>query len=338
MFRFIERKRKKLFIRSRIQPLKRLFWKMMANRIQPAPTASSPSSAALLNLLKGYVKSKACYHPAALENARVTNMDQGCGAYHIDLWTLVEHRVLKQAHRPYNGEITPDQPAGDKWAYTFQQPSTIVKDKHTEVRDLEHTRRRTVCPQCNGMGHGVCYSCKGQVGKPCHYCTNRPAASSVNQPCSHCQGSRTIRCTVCNATGVANCPRCRTHGQVLQWYQIVMEWTTNHSTTYQTNTSLPLELVRNTPGKQTCWAIDQKWSYGESFDNYFRNAFENQNTSYPVKLNEISDDFNKNHLLKVNDDARIVQIKWDIKKLDIFEIEYELEGYENKKNRHMGEL
>lgn len=105
-----------------------------------------------------------------------------------------------------------------------------------------------------------------------------------------------------------------------------MEWTTNHSTTYQTNTSLPLELVRNPPGKQTCWAIDQKWSYGESFDNYFRNAFENQNTPCLVKLlDEISDDFNKNHLLKVND-------------LDIFETDGEGEGYENKKNRQVGEL
>ena len=126
----------------------------MANRVEPAPGSSAPSASALLNLMKGHVKSKKCYHPTALESARVTNMDQGCGAYEIDLWTLVEYRELRQAHRPYNGEFTPDQPAGDKWAYGFQQPATIVKQKQTEVRDLEQTRRRTVCSH-EGTSPGV---------------------------------------------------------------------------------------------------------------------------------------------------------------------------------------
>ena len=312
--------------------------KLMANKIGPASETLRRSTSAMLNLLKGYVKSKACYHPTALENAKVTNMDQGCRAYHIDLWTLVEYRELTQAYRPYNGEITPNQPVGDKWAYAFQQPSTIIKQKHTEVRDLEHTRRRAVCSQCNGAGRCVCHSCNGQVGRPCHYCKNRPANSAVHQPCLHCHGSRIIRCNACNNSGVASCPRCQAHGQLLQWYQVLVEWSTIHSTTYQANTALPPKVIRDAPAKQSYWSIDQKWSYGESFDNHFQNVFKKQNTSYPVKLNEISADFNKNHLLKVDDEARIVRIKWDIKKLDIIEIEYEVKGYENKTNPHLGEL
>ena len=313
----------------------------MANRIEPAFEASALSSSALLNLMQGYVKSKACYHSAALENARITNIDQGCGAYEIDLWTLVEHRELRQTYQPYNDELTPDQPAGDKWAYIFQQPATILNQKHTQIQDLEQTRRRIVCSQCTGAGHNVCHSCKGKVGRPCHYCRNkRPPANSTQprQPCSHCHDSGIIRCTTCNSTGVSNCPRCQARGQVLQWYQLMVEWSTIHSTSYQSNTSLPRKVIRDAPGKQSYWSIDQKWSYSDSFDNVFRNAFNNQTTSHPVKLNELNDDFNKNHLQKLNDNARIVQIKWDIKKLDIFEIECELDGYENKRNPHMGKF
>ena len=57
-----------------------------------------------------------------------------------------------------------------------------------------------------------------------------------------------------------------------------------------------------------------------------------------MKLNEVSEAFNKKHLQKVDENARVVQIKWDIEKLDIFEIEYEVDGYENKRSPHMGEF
>lgn len=70
----------------------------------------------------------------------------------------------------------------------------------------------------------------------------------------------------------------------------------NRSTTFQSNTSLPQKIIRNAVGKQSYWSIDQKWSYADSFDNFFRGAFDNQNTPYPVRLNELNDDFNKNHL------------------------------------------
>ena len=43
-----------------------------------------------------------------------------------------------------------------------------------------------------------------------------------------------------------------------------------HSTTYQTNTSLPSKVIRKAPGKQSYWSIDQKWSYAEPFDNIFQ--------------------------------------------------------------------
>ena len=49
-----------------------------------------------------------------------------------------------------------------------------------------------------------------------------------------------------------------------------------------------------------------------------------------MKLDVLTDDFNKNHLGKINDNARILQIKIDIKKLDIFEVECELEGCQMK--------
>lgn len=58
------------------------------------------------------------------------------------MWGL-SYRLM-DISRTSNGEMTPDQPVGDKWAYPFQQPATIIKQKHNEVRDLEHTRRRTV--------------------------------------------------------------------------------------------------------------------------------------------------------------------------------------------------
>jgi len=138
------------------------------------------------------------------------------------------------------------------------------------------------------------------------------------QPCSHCFDSGIIRCSACNFTGIANCPRCRACGQLLQWYQLAIEWSTIHSVSYQSNTSLPRKIIRDAPGKQTYWTIDQKWSNADSFDNYFRNAFANQNTPYPVKLDELNDDFNKNHLEKINSNARIVQVKWNIKKVRYF--------------------
>ena len=312
------------------------FRKLMANKIEPAPEGSASSALALLKLLEGYVKSKACYHPAALENAKVVNMDQGCGAYQIDLWTLVEHRELKQMHKPYNGEATPGQPPAEKWTYPFPQPPTVLNDKHKEVSDIEPTRQRVVCSRCGGDGRATCHSCKGQVGRPCHYCKNRHGPAH-HQPCTHCHGSHVISCSACRNTGVITCSNCQGHGQLLQWYRVTAEWHTKHSTTYQTNTALPAKVIKKAPGKQSYWSIDQQWSYTEPFDNVFREAFDKQNTPYPVKLIGISEDFNKKHLRKVDDDAQIIQIKWDIKKLDIFEIEYELEGYENKKNPYAGE-
>ncbi|CAF1161589.1 unnamed protein product, partial [Rotaria sordida] len=302
------------------------------------PPPSSPS--ALLDLMKKYVQSKVCYNSAALTNARVTNVKQGCIAYQIDLSTLVESRSLEKLEKPYNGESTPAQALLNAWDYEFQQPTTLKKYQK-DTHDLIQASSKAVCPECKGATRFQCSSCGGNGRTACHYCSINASTQNSDQMydrsvCSYCNNTRVTHCSTCNSTGAVDCTRCGTHGYILQWYQLTIEWYTIHSISLQSNTSLPAEIIYKAPGKQSCWQFDQKWSNACSFNNYFQSVFAKQRAEFPVKLDSLTEDFTKNHLEKVQNDGLIIRLKCEIQKLDIIEVEYEAEGFINKTDENMG--
>lgn len=302
----------------------------LSKPIKPHP--SSP----FLDLLKTYVASKCCYHSIALTSAQIINVRKGRVAYQIDLWTLRESRWLKKREKPYNGEPAPNKPLLNAWVYQVPPPSTDLKKKQKETRDLSDTFCKSTCPGCNGAGRYRCRSCGGNAGKRCYSCMKTDGDPFYHDICRKCNGTGIIRCSNCNSTGIADCSRCNTRGQLLQWYELRLEWYGIHSVSYQSNTPLPPKLICKAPNKESYWSVDQAWSNSNVFDNYFQSTFAKQITEYPVKLDEITKEFNNKHARKLKSNSQIVKLKCEIQKLNITEVEYEAEGYVNKRNENMG--
>ena len=135
---------------------------------------------------------------------------------------------------------------------------------------------------------------------------------------------------------MVDCDRCEKQGKLLNWYQLTIQWYVIHSVAYQANTPLPPKLINTAPGKEIYKSFDEKWSNAHSFINDFQNAFANQHTSFPVKLQETADEFNKKHLTKMKKTSQIVQLKLVIQKLNITEVEYEIEELTNKRDANIG--
>ncbi|CAF0964133.1 unnamed protein product [Didymodactylos carnosus] len=190
-----------------------------------APQESTNSDKELQYLMN-YVNSKKCYHSSGVENANVVNRQQKI-AFQVQIWTLMEKRsvVLKEQafdNRPTPGEDLEDM-FNDKYAYAASE--TVVSEKTRGSIDLLNTRKKVICPSCQGKGLKPCLLCNEsgvKLGKPC---------------------------LMCNGQGSSVCTRCSKVGHVVQWNKLTVEWNTVYSVTYPRNTFLPDSCIHKTEGK-----------------------------------------------------------------------------------------
>lgn len=316
----------------------------MDNKVAPT-TQKAPSvpPSPMMEMMKKYVNSKFGYNARALTDAKVTNVQQERFAYQIDMWTLMECRKMKKMTKPYAGENVPNAANRNEWEFSFDRPPTDFKKTKNDVRNLEETRWTTICAKCSGFCRYMCSSCKGDGGKPCYYCkVNALTAGDLDnkKACSHCNDSNVIQCSTCKSTGMIDCKRCKGCGKLLHWYQMKIKWYSIHSVSYQTNTKIPPKmipkLIRQVPGKKDFWSYDQKWAKTDTFDKYFQNAFVKQHPNSQIKIEQLTEDFNKKHFKKAKKSCRIVQFKCEIQKIGITEVEYEAKDFTNKEDKEAG--
>ncbi|CAF0866942.1 unnamed protein product [Adineta ricciae] len=314
---------------------------VMANKVAPVPDSKLPSfttsktSSPFLDIMRTYVQSKMCYHPSALTNANVTNINNKAVAYQIDLWTLVDRRSAKQRERPYNAENTPREPLKNLWSYDFGHPKTVLKKKLKLTYDLMQTSWKTICPKCDGHGRYDCWSCDGRGLKHCTNCPTNYSTTYYTATCSSCHGSRLKKCSSCGGSGRIDCSRCSKRGILLHWYELKIVWYTIHSVSYQSNTPLPPKKIKKAPGKENSFTVDVIWSQTTSFDQYFQSKLATPLNSL-VKIDQLTRDFNKKHLKKMKKDRRMIGLKCEIQRLGVTEVEYEIEGFTNKRDVNMG--
>lgn len=135
------------------------------------------------------------------------------------------------------------------------------------------------------------------------------------------------------------CSRCKTVGTLLFWWQLHIKWYTIYSVSYQTNTPITTRKIRKAPTKQQYDDYDEKWSYIDTFREQFEKKFSSQkNSEYPVKIEELAQEFEKKHLNKTKKDRRIVRLKWNVQILNITEVVYELEGYTNNRMKDLSKF
>ncbi|CAF0767268.1 unnamed protein product [Adineta steineri] len=314
----------------------------MANKVTPATgkSTSDGSSSPMLDLMKTYVKSKFSYNAKPLTNAKVTNVQQEHYAYQIDIWTLMECRTKKKINQPYNNETIANEGNRNEWDFDFERPAIDAKTKKTEVRNLDQTRWTNICLKCSGFNRYACSSCKGDGGKPCYHCKIKALTDNglgSKKPCKYCNDSGVIHCLKCKSTGLVECTSCKGCGKILHYYQLSVKWYTIHSVSYLTNTDLPPKIIHKAPDKKNISITDQKWSKTDSIEKYFQTAFASQQKNPPIKLEQLTEDFNKKHVTKAKKNCRIVQMKCEIQKLDVTEVEYEAEGFKNKHDPKMGD-
>lgn len=316
----------------------------MTNRVEPttevpsAPKESSP----FLDLLKSHVNSKLCYNSSALDKAKVGKVDKSQVAYQIDLWTLVETRELKRLQKPYQNEPVPGQPVQQAWSYDFRSPATVLSGKKKEVHNLLDTHTVTVCSECNGVGRHTCPSCQGACAKPCTNCSMEvlPNTDKIlyRKTCSFCKGSALEQCTTCDTIGYVNCKRCDKRGKIRHWYELTIQRYTIHSVSFQSNSQLPPKIIKKSTGKEVYWSNDQEWSKTTPLLEHLKKQLPDQQASFPVKAQEIVEDYDKKHLKNIKENCEISRIKCEVRKLSIAEVEYELDGYVNKKYQNMGKI
>jgi hypothetical protein len=86
--------------------------------------------------------------------------------YSASLCTLVEQRWSTKRSLPDTGnEPCPDKPVGDIWEdYQFDAPkTTVLNPPELSIRqDLDQTRRREECVQCQTNKQNPCPECKGR--------------------------------------------------------------------------------------------------------------------------------------------------------------------------------
>ncbi|CAF1251400.1 unnamed protein product [Adineta ricciae] len=240
--------------------------KTMASKVAPAPDTSSP----FLDIMKTYVQSKICYHPSALMNANVTNVNTKAAAYQIDLWTLIDRRTIEQQGRPYNGENTPQEQLRDPWSYDFGRPAIVLENRQKSVHDLMQTSWKAVCSKCNGHGMHNCAFCHGRGRRACTHCRTTGNSTQHAHQCTSCHGTHTVKCSNCRGHGKVSCARCNRRGVLLHWHRLTIEWYTLHSVSYQSNTPLPVKKIKQAPGKQNYLSFEQGWSQTAQFDQYFQ--------------------------------------------------------------------
>jgi hypothetical protein len=309
---------------------------VMSDEIPSAPTDASVPSSTLMDLMKIYVDSKLCYHSDPMKAAQFIRTHDRF-AYQIDLWTLIDKRKFKRCEKPYNGEPIPSEKRLGLFDYKFTLPDTELKKSEKKICTLEQTRWKAECSDCNGEGRKVCKSCKGEGRQDCPICVKAGFTDNEGRlPCLICGGKRYTNCSICNATGKVKCERCGTLGILLFWWQIQIEWSTIHSVSSQTNTPMTPRDIRNAPNKKPYLHYDEKWSNIDTFHAQFEAYFAKQeNPQYPIKLDELSQEFHKKHFKKSKKDRRIAKVKWDIKIINITEVVYDIKGYTN---RHMNNL
>ncbi len=81
------------------------------------------------------------------------------------LWTLAEERWITKRSRPYNRETCPDNPVGNiQQDYQFDPPqTTILNPPELSIsKDLDKTRRREDCSQCQNDEQIQCSHCKNR--------------------------------------------------------------------------------------------------------------------------------------------------------------------------------
>lgn len=330
----------------------------MTNRVTPTtelpqsdlkPSASkelsssdSQTSSPFLDLLKSHVNSKLCYNSSALTKAKVDKVDKSQVAYQVDLWTLIETRELKKLQKPYHNEPAPGQAVQKAWSYDFRSPATVLNRKQKEVHDLLETHSVSTCSECDGVGRHTCPTCQGSCAQACSNCSMEVLPNSDKiyhrKTCLSCKGTGLEQCKTCDTMGYVNCKRCDKRGKILHWYQLTIQRYTIHSVSFQSNSLLPPKIIKKSPGKEVYWSNDQEWSKATSLVEHFQKKLPDQQTTFPVKPQEIAEDYDKKHLKHIKENCEISRIKCEIQKLSIAEVEYKLEGYVNKRYQNMGKI
>jgi hypothetical protein len=303
----------------------------MSNKIAPIPTNISNPADTLMEYMRMHVDSKLCYHSDPMKTAKFITKHNRF-AYQIDLWTLMDRRKLKKCEKPYDGEPTPNTKFIDVFDYKYELPDTVLKKPKKVFSNLEKTQWKADCPDCSGNGMKTCKACKGNGYTRCRFCLGGGS-------CLHCDGSGRIGCSRCNRKGDVKCGRCKTVGSLLFWWKLHIKWYTIHSVSYQTNTPMTPRKIRKAPTKGHYDDYDKKWSYIDTFREQFEQKFTSQkNSEYPVKLEELAQEFEKKHLKKTKKDRRIVKLAWNIQILNITEVVYQLQGYTNHRMKDLSKF
>ncbi|CAF3769586.1 unnamed protein product [Rotaria sp. Silwood1] len=250
--------------------------------------------------LINYVNRKTCYHPLAAEEAEIINRQQKF-AFQCNLWTLTEKRTIEWNDKPDDDKPVDGEEVGDLFdkKYEYQAPDTILSETTHASGPLNNTRKREVCPNCQGNGAKACYFCSGsgkKMGKDC--------------PACHGQGSPA-------------CTKCSKQGHIIRWAHIKIEWRTVHTVHYYKDTFLPDKYIQNARMKTPVFDGDDECKQ-QSLDATFPHLLKEITQTSPVKFSSfVAEVFKKNHLNKVSDSTKIRRIKCLIQKLGITQITYQ---------------
>jgi len=267
---------------------------------------------------KQYIQSKCCYNSAPLDQAIVV-VKKNRNAFQVDMWTLMEHRSIEWKTRPYRGESVPGIHIDNvfNWKdFPFDTPSTAIPKKRTRSHTLTDTQHKIMCSSCNGQGKQHCSSCNG---------TGNVARAQGTLRCSHCHGK-----------GNVNCDKCATSGYLLSWAIMTMTWHTLHSIGIYQNTFLPEKIIRKIPGKPTFYENDMEWTndiFLLNYGNLYRIITEKSSLDFGQGIQQ---QYQNCHFAKLTNSMLIRKLKCLIRKVDIIETNYKLDGYVNKSERNRG--
>ena len=249
---------------------------------------------------RNYVNRKACYHPAAVEEARITERKKKI-AFQIKIWTLLEKRQVEWYDKPDDGKPVAGEDVGDLFdkKYKYDAPETELKQTEPFTDSLNNTRKKEVCPSCAGKGVKACYLCSGT-------------------------GKRFGRdCLACKGQGSPSCTRCSKTGYIIRWARMKIEWRTVDSVDYHQNTFLPNKYFERDTKKKTVFKGDdecQNHSLEDTFRNLLPEVAKIPGLDFSAFIKKM---FEENHIQKVEKSTMIRRIKCLIQTIDVTEISYQ---------------
>ncbi|CBY35988.1 unnamed protein product [Oikopleura dioica] len=171
----------------------------------------------------------------------------------IELFTLVERRQKRVVHEAIESDLEAKQIADNNdsrpdsmWDVQVDLPKFYPDFEITRRIVYPGTKKIVGCDECEGITRLQCIHCSGAGHKDCWNCNAEGIVSGTRQEARHingnngmgsvqvqaniccmiCGGRGTETCTMCGGDGHVRCDKCDQRGQVKQFEEIVIDWST----------------------------------------------------------------------------------------------------------------